>query len=105
MKNVNISSALSIKTKFSNAVHKILEPNIGVKRSQRWKVKKELTDAQKIELFNQIAKLHDNISAEYSDCLYKNRQKRKIQKLRDENGITEKRRAKKESGRLTSHVQ
>ena len=104
MKNVNISSALSIKTKFSNSVHKILEPNIGVKRSQRWKVKKELTDAQKIELFNQISKLHDDISAEYSDCLYKNRQKKRVQKLRDESGYTAKKKAKREAY-LASHVE
>jgi hypothetical protein len=105
MKNSNISSALSIKTKFSNAVHKILEPGIGVKRSQRWKLKKELTDKEKIALFDQISKLHEDISTEYSNCLYKNRQKKRIQKLRDENGITTKRKEKKESGRLFNHVE
>lgn len=105
MKNQNISSALSIKTKFSNSVHKILEPNLGVPRSKRWRVRKELTDKEKIVLFDQIKKLHDEISDEYSNCLYKNRMKKKVQKLRDESGITAKRKAKKAAGRLFNHVE
>lgn len=104
MKN-NISSALSIKTKFSNSVHKILEPNLGIPRSKRWRFKKEYTDKEKIELFDQIKKLHDEVSEEYSNCLYKNRQKKKIQKLRDESGYTAKKKAKKESGKLFGHVE
>jgi hypothetical protein len=104
MKNTNISSALSIKTKFSNSVHKLLEQGINVKRSQRWKIKKELTDAQKIELFDQISKLHEDISTEYSNCLYKNRQKKRVQKLRDENGYTAKKKTKREEY-LANHVE
>ncbi len=105
MKNQNISSALSIKTKFSNSVHKILEPNLGVPRSKRWRVApKVLTDKEKIALFDQIKKLHDEISDEYSNCLYKNRQKKKVQKLRDESGYTAKQKEKRERAKLNNHT-
>ena len=96
----NISSALSIKTKFSNSVHKILEPNLGIPRRKRWQFKKEYSDMEKIKLFDEIKKLHDDISREYSNCLYKNRQKKKIQKLRDERGYTAKQKEKRERGKL-----
>lgn len=105
MKNNNISSALSIKTKFSNSVHKLLEPNMGIPRSKRWKNRKEYTDKEKIALFDQLKKLHDEMSQEYSDCLYKNRQKKKVQKLRDENGYTAKKKEKKASGSLHNHIE
>lgn len=95
----SISSALSIKTKFSNSVHKLLEPNIGIPRSKRWRNRKEYSDKEKIALFDQIKKLHDEISEEYSNCLYKNRMKKKVQKLRDADGTTEKKRLKKESSK------
>jgi hypothetical protein len=101
----SISSALSIKTKFSNAVHKLLESNIAIPRRIRWRNKKVYTDQEKIALFDEIKKLHDQISEEYSNCLYKNRQKKKVQKLRDESGYTAKKKAKKESGKLFGHVE
>lgn len=105
MKNQNISSALSIKTKFSNSVHKILEPKIGIPRSIRWrKPNKEYTDKEKIALFDEIKKLHDQISDEFSNCLYKNRQKKKVQKLRDESGYTAKQKEKRERAKLNNHT-
>jgi hypothetical protein len=105
MKNQNISSALSIKTKFSNSVHKILEPNLGVPRSKRWRNKNihAYTDKEKLEIFEQILKLHDQISDEYSNCLYKNRQKKKVQKLRDESGYTAKQKEKRERAKLNKN--
>lgn len=84
MKTNSINSALSIKCKFSNSVHKILEPNIGIPRRIRWRNKKEYTDKEKIALFDQIKQLHDEISEEYSDCLYKYRVKKRILKAREE---------------------
>lgn len=105
MKTNSISSALSIKTKFSNSVHKILEPNISVPRRIRWRNKKELTDKEKIALFDQIKKLHDEISEEYTNCLYKNREKKRVQKLRDESGYTAKQKEKRERAKLTNHVE
>ena len=106
MKNNSISSALSIKTKFSNAVHKILEPNLGVPRSKRWSKKSihQFTDKEKLVLFEQILKLHDEVSTEYSNCLYKNRMKKKVQKLRDESGYTAKKKTKKDEY-LANHVE
>ncbi len=53
MKNQKNNPAMNIKCKFSNAIHKILEPNIEVKRSDRWKSpyqeKYKFTDSQKLK--------------------------------------------------------
>ena len=92
------NSATTIKCRFSNQIHKMLDPNIGVKRSDRWKIKKvELTDKQKLELFDQIVKSHKECSEELSACLYKRREKKRLSIAREKSGYTAKRRAKKES--------
>lgn len=79
-----VNNKTSIKCKLSNKLHKILNPN-PVKRSERWRSKnhKVYTDAEKIELFDEIKSMHDEISEEYSNCLYKNRMKKKVLKLRE----------------------
>jgi hypothetical protein len=93
----NLSSSTSIKCKFSNMVHKMLEPNIGIKRNKRWSVKKVvLTNEEKIKLFDEIVLLHSKISEEYSSCLYKRREKRRVQKARLERGYVSKKKTKKE---------
>jgi len=95
MKTLN--SSTSIKCKFSNMVHKMLEPNIGIKRTKRWSHKpKNLTDKEKLELFEQIVTLHKEISEEYSSCLFKRREKRRIQKARLERGYVPKKKTKKD---------
>lgn len=83
----NVNNKTSIKCKFSNQLHKILDHAYGVKRSERWKSKyqKVYTDKEKIAIFDEIKKIHDEISEEYSNCLYKNRMRKKVKKLRDEN--------------------
>ena len=80
-----VNNKTAIKCKFSNELHKLIDPAYGVKRSDRWmsKYKKEYTDKEKIELFDQIKKLHDEISEEYSNCLYKNRMRKKVKKMRE----------------------
>lgn len=81
----NVNNKTAIKCKFSNQLHKILDHAYGVKRSQRWmsKYKKVYTDEEKIKIFDEIKKLHDEVSEEYSNCLYKNRMRRKRNKLRE----------------------
>ena len=95
-----LTSATSIKLRFSNAVHKMLEPNINVKRSERWKLKykenKVLTDAQKLAKYEEIVKLHNEISEELSKCLFERREKRRVEKARKERGYVAKKRTKKE---------
>jgi hypothetical protein len=102
----NVNNKTAIKCKVSNKLHKILEPN-PVRRSERWmsKNQKSYTDAEKVKLFDEIKKMHDETSEEYSNCLYKNRMRKKIKKLRDESGYTAKKKAKKASGRLFGHVE
>lgn len=91
-----ISNSTAIKCKFSNEVHKILEPNLGVKRSQRWRVQQfKLTDAEKLAIYDKIVKLHNEVSEEYSNCLYKNRERKCIQKDRIARGYVAKKKTQK----------
>ena len=85
-----------IKSQFSNEVHKILEPNIGVKARDRWRLKKKpLTDAEKLELFDKIVEAHANSTNELVSYLYQRREKKRIQKARIERGWVPKVKTKK----------
>ena len=88
----------AIKAKFSNEVHKLLEPNIDVKTSQRWQYsqKYKLTDTQKVELFDKIAQLHKECSREITNYQYDRREKRRLQKARIARGWKPKKRTTKE---------
>lgn len=96
MKNNNPTSA--IKSKFSNAVHKILEPNLDIKRRDRWKHrnKYEFTDKQKLEMFDKIVALHNECSNELTNYQYDRREKKRIHKARVERGYKFKKKTKKE---------
>jgi hypothetical protein len=90
------NSVTTIKCKFSNEVHKFLEPNIGIKKNQRYRLpKKELTDAEKIEKFNKIVKFHKECSEEISAALYKRREKKRIQAKRVKYGYVPKKKTSK----------
>ena len=97
MRNNN-NPTVTIKCKFSNAVHKLLEPNLGVKRSERWKhrEKYQLTDKQRLELFDQIMNLHYECSSELTSYQYDKRKKKRIHKARVERGYKFKKKTKKE---------
>jgi hypothetical protein len=94
MKNSNPGTA--IKCKFSNAVHKILEPNINIPSSQRWRLRKELTTQQKLEMIEQIIKLHNECSSELTSYQYNKREKKRLYKARVERGYKFKKKTKKE---------
>ncbi len=71
----------TIKCTFSNEVHKLLEPNIDLKRRDRWKLgnkKYELTDKEKIELFDKINNLHQICSNELTSYQYNKREKKRF---------------------------
>lgn len=90
------NSATTIKCRFSNEVHKMIDPYYGIKRSERWRCKiAPLTKKEKAEMFDKIMKLHTEISNELSACYFKRREKKRIQKYRDESGYTAKKREKK----------
>jgi len=94
----NIKTA--IKCHFSNEVHKLLEPNIDVKAHLRYyrqyREKYELTDAQKLEIFNKIVQLHNETSSELTSYLRNKRKKKEVNKARVERGWTSKKRTSKE---------
>jgi hypothetical protein len=85
-----------IKSKFSNAVHKLLNPN-PVKNRDKWKTPKlKLTDEQKIELFDKIVQLDREISDELGSYWYDKREKKRINKKRIERGWKPKKKTTKE---------
>ncbi len=86
----------AIKSKFSNEVHKILEPNIGIKTRQRWQHKQKFTDAQKLEMFEQIVQLHNECTRELTAYQYDRREKKRIQKARIARGWKPKVKTRKE---------
>lgn len=87
--------ATSIKCKFSNAVHKLLEPNIDKKTRLRWRFKKEYLNEEKLAIFEQIMALHAECSKELTSYQYKKRQKKRVDKARVERGWVPKKKTKK----------
>lgn len=94
MKNYNPGTAM--KCRFSNDVHKLLEPNINIPSRLRWKNKKEFTDKEKLEIMDQIIELHKKCSSELTRYQYNKREKRRIQKAREERGYVPKKKTKKD---------
>lgn len=91
------NSVTTIKCRFSNSVHKLLTPNIDLPKSKRWRQKRvNLTDAEKIQLFDQIVALQAASSEEISSALYKRRKKKRVEKARMERGYVAKKKTKKE---------
>lgn len=90
------NSVTTIKCKFSNEVHKMLDPNVGVKKSLRYRTpKKELTDAEKVEIFNKMIVCHQECSDEISSALYKRRERKRKAAYRLKHGITPKKKTTK----------
>lgn len=87
---------VTIKCTFSNEVHKILEPNINLKRNDRWKNKKVFSDKEKLEMFDKIMELHKQTSNALSSYQFDKRQKKRIQKARIERGVLPKKKMTKE---------
>ena len=87
-----------IKCKFSNDVHKTLEPNIGIKNSERWKHrdKYKFTDAQKLAMFDQILAIHKECSDELTAYQFDKREKKRIHNARVARGYKFKTKVKKE---------
>lgn len=85
-----------IKCTFSNQVHKLLNPN-PVKNRDKWKNKPvELTDKEKIELFNRIVLLDKETTNILGSYLYNRREKRRVQTDRIERGVLPKKKTTKE---------
>lgn len=96
--NKSTNPTVSIKCEFANEVHKILEPNINVKNSDRWKFrdKYKFTDAQKLEMFDKIMELHTLCSTNLTNYQYDKRNKKRIHAARVARGYKFKTKTKKE---------
>lgn len=89
------NSATTIKCRFSNLAHKLLDPNYGGKRRDAWKIKNKVyTDKEKIEIFDKLKALDLVISEELSSCYYKRRKKKHVQNARLERGYVPKKKTK-----------
>ena len=92
MKNSG-KTTMMIKSKFSNQVHKLLEPNINLKTRERWAVVRKstpLTNEQKLELFDKIVALHNDTSSELTSYQYQRRSTKRRDKIRAANGYVSK---------------
>ena len=97
MKQTKHNPTMIIKSKFSNQVHKILEPNFAVKKSERWMKKAvPLTDAQKVEMFDKIEQLHKECSEELNNYFQERNKKKKVIKERIKRGVVSKKKTSKE---------
>lgn len=85
MKNTAHNPTMMIKSKFSNLVHKILEPNMDVKQRERWRFAKKykFTDEEKLQIFDQILKIHNECSKELTHYQFDRREKRRVIKERE----------------------
>lgn len=73
-----------IKSKFSNQIHKLLNPN-PVPHRERWKHKKPvLTQEEKAKLYDEIVKLDEEISNELRNYWWDRKFKNRVQRLREE---------------------
>lgn len=82
----NTSKTVAIKCSESNEIHKLLNPN-PCKRSEAWRKenqRKPLTQREKIALFDQIVLIDKQKSEELSRCKFKQREKKRVNKLRNE---------------------
>jgi len=88
MKNTH-NPTMMIKSRFSNLVHKILEPNVEIKRCDRWRHrdKYKFTDEQKIEMFDEIMKIHNELSNELTNYQYDRRFKNWVKKERERRAL------------------
>lgn len=90
------NSVTSIKCRFSNAAHKLIDQKYGIKNSKKWSVKvNPLTDAEKVKLFDELVKLDQEISSEIGSALYKRREKKRVNKARAERGYVAKKKTPK----------
>lgn len=84
MKNNN---SMAIKSRFSNRVHKLVNPYYGVKNSKRYTVKPvKLTDEEKARRYDQIVLIDQEASRELSSFFFKRRYKKRIYNARVKRG-------------------
>ena len=99
MKKQMYNPTMMIKSKFSNLIHKLLEPNIHIKKSVRWRYKNnhKLTDKEKLEIYEKIVKLHDECSEELTNYQQEKRIKNWVNKARIARGWKPKEKTRKEN--------
>ena len=97
MKNNSGKTSMMLKSKFSNKVNSILNPN-PKKGKSPYAVTRELatmTDAEKLQMFGEIISAHRAASEELSSYRYQKREKNRIAKLREAKGYKAKNKTSK----------
>lgn len=89
------NNTMMIKSKFSNAVHALINPT-PVKNRDRWKQKKVvLSDAEKAALYDKIVALDAESTTELGHLWYERRERKRIEKARLERGHKAKKKTSK----------
>jgi hypothetical protein len=103
---------MMIKSKFSNQIHKLLDPCYGLKRGSReyWtaihnRQKNPLTEKQKAEIFDQIEKIHKECSTELINYFIERKNKKIINKERIERGWKPKKKTSKEEYEIMKNLE
>lgn len=100
--NKKENQVTNLKCQFSNAVHKMLEPSIGVKKSERTP-DAEYTDQEKIEMFDMLLAAHKISSEAITSALFKRRERKRVQTARDIRGYSPKHKTTKEEYEAMLH--
>jgi hypothetical protein len=94
MKKQFHNPTMMIKSKFSNLVHKIIDPCFGIKRYSRewWDMKYKqknnpLTDKQKAEKYDEIMKVYNECSDELYNYFSKRSYNKAVQKEREKKNL------------------
>jgi hypothetical protein len=94
---------MMIKSSFSNKIHNLLGECIEHKRysNEWWECMREkrtnkMSDEEKARLFDEVKKIYEETSRELRSYFQDRKNKKRVQKLRQERGFTPKKKTKKE---------
>lgn len=97
MKKQMHNPTMMIKAKFSNLVHKLVNPAFGVKKYSSEYFKRhgiKLTEREKAEKFDQIMEIYQECSNELSNYFFDRSRKKRVNKERQARGWVSKKKKK-----------
>jgi hypothetical protein len=90
MKTTQYNPTMMIKSKFSNLIHRLVDPCFGIKKYSKeyWECinnqhRNPLTEKQKAEKYDEIMKIYHECSAELLNYRMDRNNKKRVKKLRE----------------------
>jgi hypothetical protein len=90
MKNTQHNPTMMIKSKFSNLIHRLVDPCFGIKKHTKeyWECKNNercnrLTEKQKAEKYDEIMKIYHECTLELLNYFTDRSYKKRVRKLRE----------------------